>query len=413
MRHIVGDPDSPRARARPALASVVLLALLATAVPPLDAREPEDAAAKRTARLLEVAAKARASVVRIRWKSHRNPKDERVRNAIVVSSAGHLLLAGARPDYRRGTLYAEFANGDTVKAQFVSWDERSGLTLLHVNYRNLEPLRFRPEPPAPVPASNTPRVPGVAPAAPVRPLVPGAVEKTQPKADVVELQLRRPLQTLPIGLPIVMVTGDGAVAEGTVRARDRRISAVNPDTGRATTIGALVEAGMSVLGSDQGSPWLDEHGNVVGLQLATGWANMLPEQRAAARTAGLRPRVTPTAALGIPASVLRVVSPRLVQRKPVRRAGLGIESRPCARAMREHLNGGHGCHVIVSVDARGPAAREGLRPKDIIVRVNGEALRAGSRLEDVLLPFRPGDPVRLTFLRRGSPKTVECELTVR
>lgn len=375
----------------------------------LYAGEPPD----ESERLLRVARQARAGVVRIRWQDDRNAEDERVRNAIVVSSAGHLLLAGPRPAYARGTIYAEFANGDTVKARFVDWDEGSGLTLLHVNYRNLEPLRFRPEPLAPA-AADEPAPQPAPPAPPVAaPALPGVLDRPKPDAGATPTLRRQPLGTLAIGMPVVMVTGTGAVAQGTVRAQDRQIQALNPDTGLPRTLGALVEAGMAVLASDQGSPWLDRDGNVAALQVATGYAAVLPEQLEAAGATDLRPRISPSAALAVPASVLRVVTPRLLARKPVRRAGLGIHSHRCDRTTRDHLTDGYGCHVIRKVDPKGPAARAGIQPLDVIVRVNGVRLRPGARLLDVLLPFRPGDRVQLGILRKGRELEIDCALAVR
>ncbi len=177
----MGDPTAPRLRTRLRRLGVTLCVLAWSAAgSPAFAGEKEDARKARqarTQRLLKAAAKARHAVVRIHWKNDRDPDDIRVRNAVVVSSAGHLLLAGPRPAWNRGTLYAEFADGNTVKASYVTGDAGSGLSLLHVNYRDLTPLRILP-----MKLSDTPAAIEAPPPQPVKP--PGGMKPSVPTTPV-------------------------------------------------------------------------------------------------------------------------------------------------------------------------------------------------------------------------------------
>jgi len=140
---------------------------------------------------------------------------------------------------------------------------------------------------------------------------------------------------------------------------------------------------------------------------------VLPEAQEIAGAGGLDLRVAPTAARGIPASVLRIVTPRLMARGPVLRAGLGLSSKLGTEPQRNQLAGGAGCHLIVKLDPQGAGARAGLRLNDLILRIEGEKLRPHCRLTDVLLPYRPGDTIRIGILRAGKPLTIELEVERR
>ncbi len=386
---------------------MLLVTLLLAPFSSATAEEKSKAAIR--ARLAKAGLRARQGIVRIVWQNDKNPDDARTSNAIVVTSAGHLLMAGPKPDFRGGKLYAEFADGNTVRASYVASDDQTGLTILHVNYRDLVPLSFRPIPLAPTtdPAAPT-RSPGAVPAPPVPRTTPD-----KPARDAASLRAR-PLTTLPLGLPVMMVTGSGAAARGEIRAWDRRIPIFHSDrSGVPTPIGGLVEAALAAVPSDQGAPWIDENGQVVALQLATGFAESLPENPNNGKPTTLRPRIAPSASLGVPASILRIVTPRLIGRRQVDRAALGLTTKRCGETLRQHLTNGRGCHVVLAVDAEGPAANAGIRKDDVLVKIEGEALRPQARLVDLLLPYRPGDKVKLSLLRRGKPVTVELTLARR
>jgi S1-C subfamily serine protease len=142
-------------------------------------------------------------------------------------------------------------------------------------------------------------------------------------------------------------------------------------------------------------------------------AHAVPEDAALARAHGLTLRPRPTASRAVPISVIQTVLPLLMRQRFVRRGFLGADSRMATEAVRAHFCHDDGCFEIISIDEDGPAFRAGLRAKDLIVSVQGDLLRPTARLDDVLLPFRPGETIQLGVIRTGHAMRVEVTLAGR
>jgi serine protease Do len=69
--------------------------------------------------------------------------------------------------------------------------------------------------------------------------------------------------------------------------------------------------------------------------------------------------------------------------------------------------------VVVQVEPRSPAARGGLRPGDVIVASNGQAILAPHNLKLAMAESRPDTPLRLSVLRNGSQVSLELRLGQR
>jgi len=338
-------------------------------------------------RFIHRAEELRPSLVRLTWK-HAAGHDI-VRHGVIVDASGHVLTAGAPIRARHDLVLARLFGGRHERAEVRAEDLESGLTLLHVPGTDLRPVRFRRF------APNQPEPNGM--------MALPAHARSVP-----------PLVSVPMGLEVALVTADGGVGIGKVRAVDRLAEGTVESAGqRFPTVGGLVEAGLAALPTDMGAPWIDANGVVVGLQITSGLGMPLDHIVEDANTRGVKIRPMPTAARAVPSSIIRIVLPKLLAGSPLYRAGLGVETVPADAAMRVHLCQRHGCHVVRAVEPEGPAARAGLRLHDVILRINGRQLRPHTRLKDVLLPFRPGDEVKLDILRKRKPLTVTLRLETR
>jgi len=197
-----------------------------------------------------------------------------------------------------------------------------------------------------------------------------------------------------------MVTGDGAVAMGPIRAHGRH-GTVTPVSGlRKVTTTGLIGVALAAVDRDVGSPLLDAQGHVAGLLVGRRAAIVAQDAAAAARR-GLRQRATTVEAVAVPAIVARMVWPLLERHKRVPRLALGITTVPVEAALAEHLRLEGGGHVVRRVSPSGMAGRQGMHVHDVIVSIEQWPIERGSSLHDVLLPFRPGALVRIEVIREG------------
>jgi len=65
---------------------------------------------------------------------------------------------------------------------------------------------------------------------------------------------------------------------------------------------------------------------------------------------------------------------------------------------------------ITDVVANGAAKEAGIKPGDVIEKINGVTINSGSELQEQLSNFRPGDKVDVTVSRDGSEKTMKVTL---
>jgi S1-C subfamily serine protease len=66
--------------------------------------------------------------------------------------------------------------------------------------------------------------------------------------------------------------------------------------------------------------------------------------------------------------------------------------------------------LIESLERDGPAVKAGLKPGDIVVRVNNTEINSQSAFEEELSYRYPGDKINVTYLREGSPATTTVTL---
>ena len=105
----------------------------------------------------------------------------------------------------------------------------------------------------------------------------------------------------------------------------------------------------------------------------------------------------------IPADVAHRVTQQLMSGGSIERGYLGVEIRSLTPDFTEALGlpeGTQGAYVN-SITPGGPAEQGGVRPGDIVVELNGEAVRNNTELTRRVGQAQPGDVLRLTVLREG------------
>ena len=116
----------------------------------------------------------------------------------------------------------------------------------------------------------------------------------------------------------------------------------------------------------------------------------------------------------IPAEDAKPIIDTLMKGQSVRRGYIGVGIQPLsddiAAALGLPKNSGE---IIGRVEPAGPAAKGGLRPGDVVTRVNGNAVTPDTTLSYLVANVPPGQQARLDVIRDGKPTTVTVTTATR
>ncbi|MBR7720550.1 S1C family serine protease [Hymenobacter properus] len=113
----------------------------------------------------------------------------------------------------------------------------------------------------------------------------------------------------------------------------------------------------------------------------------------------------------IPSSLASKVVDDLLKYKVVQRALLGVQIQEvdAKLASEKKLNTLNGVYVQ-GLSENSAAAAAGLKMGDIITQINGVNVNTSSQLQEQVARFRPGDKIKVGYLRGGSAGTAEAIL---
>ena len=113
----------------------------------------------------------------------------------------------------------------------------------------------------------------------------------------------------------------------------------------------------------------------------------------------------------IPTSLARGVMKQIIEHGRVMRGWFGVEAQDLTEALAESfgLNDQRGV-LIAGIYKNGPAAQAGMRPGDIITRMDGKPINDSSEVLNFIALLRPGTSVRIKGFRAGQP--MEWTVTV-
>ena len=228
----------------------------------------------------------------------------------------------------------------------------------------------------------------------------GEVLGRDPTVDIAVVRVSASdLPTAPIGDSDDLLVGQLAIAIGNPLGLERTVttgvvSAVNRSAA-GTDLYDLVQTDAAINPGNSGGPLLDSRGRVIGINtVVLGGANV----------SGL--------GFAVPINLARDVADQILRNGRVVRAVIGIYPRDIDASISSQFRLPVERGVIITgIEPNSPAAAAGLRPADILVRIDDTNIETSGDLRGFLRSHRPGDTVRLTIIR--PPNGERATVTVR
>jgi len=180
---------------------------------------------------------------------------------------------------------------------------------------------------------------------------------------------------------------DQTVTSGIISARERRID--------VATYENFLQTDAAINPGNSGGPLIDLDGKVVGINTAV----------------EVDERGSQGLGFAIPADMVRDVVEEIVSKGRVERGYLGVTVDDIGPRTSENMGLKRKVHVLIrGVEEKGPAARAGIRPGDIVLVIGDRRVTERYDVLETVAEVDPGDKVRMILYRDGS--RIEAEVLV-
>ncbi len=229
--------------------------------------------------------------------------------------------------------------------------------------------------------------------------LPGTVVGTDPSHDLAVVRVAahdlHPIRLgrssrLALGDPVVTIgyplnLGGPTVTQGIISGLHRSITA-SGGSGGSEHLTDLIQTDAAINPGNSGGALIDAAGDLVGINTAAASAS-------SAENTGF----------AIPIDDAIPVVRQILSHRQQQQAWLGVEVGPVTPGAAAQLGAGTRGALVAAVIPGSPAASAGVRRGDVIVAVDGKAVRSPSALTRILAGHHPGQRVDVT-VRRGSAR---------
>ena len=190
-----------------------------------------------------------------------------------------------------------------------------------------------------------------------------------------------------IGAPLGL---SNTVTSGIVSALDRTIQVPAEDDKNALLVGAL-QTDSAINPGNSGGAMVNCSGQLIGIPTA-GATVPSASGESNGGSIGL--------GFAIPVDLAKTISDEIITTGRVTHAYFGLQTVPIPPPAAKQAGVPEGLFVQAAVSG-GPAAQAGLRPGDVITKVNGEAATSNVELQELTLTKKPGTTVPVEYWRDG------------
>ena len=210
-------------------------------------------------------------------------------------------------------------------------------------------------------------------------------------------------KTLTVGQQVMAIGNalgqyQNTVTVGVVSGLGRSVTASDGTGYNTETLSDMIQTDAAINSGNSGGPLVNAAGEVVGINTATS---------ATAENMGF----------AIPISSVKGMLKQLVETGKAERTYLGVytaEITPeVAKAYNLPVSSGayiYSSSTYSAIVKDSPAAKAGLKDKDIVMAVNGVEVGKAGTLSDLIGEYKPGDTVQLTVIREGNEIAVNVTL---
>ncbi|MFJ8110133.1 S1C family serine protease [Streptomyces sp. NPDC096132] len=207
--------------------------------------------------------------------------------------------------------------------------------------------------------------------------------------------------TIAIGAPFGL---SNTVTTGIISAKNRPVAS-SDGSGSSSSYMSALQTDASINPGNSGGPLLDAQGNVIGINSAiqsTGSGGLGGTSQSGSIGLGF----------AIPINQAKYVAQQLIK------TGEPVYAKIGASVSLEDASGGakitdQGSGGASAVESGGPADKAGLKPGDVITKLDDTVIDSGPTLIGEIWTHQPGDKVTITYERDGKSHTVELTLGSR
>jgi serine protease Do len=223
----------------------------------------------------------------------------------------------------------------------------------------------------------------------------GTVVGTDPRTDIALVKIEgKGLPSTTLGDSNALRVGDWVVAIGNPFGLDHTVTA-GIVSAKGRTIGAgpyddFIQTDASINPGNSGGPLFNLNGEVVGINTAVS-------------------RMGQGIGFAVPMAMVKPIIDELRDTGKVSRGWIGVGLQNLDPNLKSRLNVSVDEAVVLSaVYPNTPAAKAGLKAGDVLVRIDGQPVGESDALVREIGTHRPGEKLKLTYLRGGK----EAEATV-
>jgi putative serine protease PepD len=241
---------------------------------------------------------------------------------------------------------------------------------------------------------------------------PAVITGRDPQTDLAVLKVQTSHQlkvislgsssSVKVGQPVVAIGAPlglfGTVTSGIVSALDRTVQVPGENDRLALLVSAL-QTDASINPGNSGGALVNCEGQLVGVPTA---GATVPNS--AGGSIGL--------GFAIPVDLAKSIADEIIATGRVTHAFFGLQAVPIPPAAAEQAGLPEGLFVQ-AVTPNGPAAAAGLRPEDVITKIDGEPATSSIQLQELTLTKKPGDTVSIEYTRDGQSATTTVTLAAQ